>query len=59
MNNPEKSTEYHERDLIATLRTLRDNLPRTMINLVTPPSKKIFFSSQYKNIFSIFYILQI
>lgn len=47
MSNPEKSIDLHERDLIQTLRTLRDNLPRTMVNLVVPPSKK------YINIFKI------
>lgn len=36
---PEKSIENHRRDLIDTLRILRDNLPRTIVNLVTPPSK--------------------
>lgn len=35
---PELSPENHRRELIATLRILRDNLPRTIINLVTPPS---------------------
>lgn len=37
--NPEKSIEYHEKDLITALRTLRDNLPRTVVNLGTPPSE--------------------
>lgn len=36
---PEKSVKNHKRDLLTTLRILRDNLPRTIINLVTPPSK--------------------
>lgn len=31
----------HENDLVTALRTLRDNLPRTMVNLLTPPSKKM------------------
>ncbi|KAJ6645952.1 Phospholipase B1, membrane-associated [Pseudolycoriella hygida] len=39
--NPEKSVDYHEKDLITTLRTLRNNLPRTMVNLVTPPSMRV------------------
>ncbi|XP_037036133.1 phospholipase B1, membrane-associated-like [Bradysia coprophila] len=39
--NPEKTIDYHERDLISALRTLRKNLPRTMVNLVTPPSMKV------------------
>lgn len=37
--NPDKAPFNHERDLIATLRILRDNLPRTMVNLVLPPSE--------------------
>lgn len=37
--NPEKSIENHENDLITALRTLRENLPRTMVNLLTPPSE--------------------
>lgn len=36
---PEKSIENHRIELIETLRILRDNLPRTIVNLVTPPSK--------------------
>lgn len=36
---PEKSTENHRRQLIETLRIIRDNIPRTIVNLVTPPSK--------------------
>lgn len=35
----ERSAENHRRELIETLRILRDNLPRTIVNLVTPPSK--------------------
>lgn len=37
---PERSSENHRRELIETLRILRDNLPRTIVNLVTPPSKQ-------------------
>lgn len=39
--NPDKAPFNHERDLIQTLRILRENLPRTIVNLVTPPSKWI------------------
>lgn len=39
LSNPETSVENHRRELIETLRTLRDNLPRTIVNVVTPPSK--------------------
>lgn len=38
-SNPEKSVKSHRLELIETLRTLRDNLPRTFVNLVTPPSE--------------------
>lgn len=37
--NPEKTIGYHERDLVTAIRTLQKNLPRTMVNLVTPPSE--------------------
>lgn len=37
--NPERSVKKHKLDLLAALRILRDSLPRTMVNLVTPPSK--------------------
>lgn len=40
---PERSAENHRRELIETLRILRDNLPRTIVNLVTPPSKQFKF----------------
>lgn len=36
---PEKSIENHRRELIETLRILQENLPRTIVNLVTPPSE--------------------
>lgn len=36
---PERSAENHRKELIETLRILRDNLPRTIVNVVTPPSK--------------------
>ena len=36
---PEKVIELHEMDLLATFRNIRDNLPRTMINVVLPPSE--------------------
>lgn len=38
-SDPERSADNHRRDLIQTLRILRDNLPRTIVNVVTPPSK--------------------
>lgn len=39
--NPEKSIKNHRQELIETLRTLRDNLPRTIVNVVTPPCKQL------------------
>lgn len=39
LQNPEKSVKNHRQELIDTLRTLRDNLPRTIVNVVTPPCK--------------------
>lgn len=35
----DKSADNHRRELIETLRILRDNLPRTIVNVVTPPSE--------------------
>ncbi|XP_031640385.1 phospholipase B1, membrane-associated [Contarinia nasturtii] len=45
---PEKSVENHRRELIETLRILRDNLPRTIVNLVTPPSMKVIYQLRGK-----------
>ncbi|CAO1413661.1 unnamed protein product [Diamesa serratosioi] len=38
---PEKIIELHELDLLATFRNIRDNLPRTMLNVVLNPSLKV------------------
>ncbi|CAO1401887.1 unnamed protein product [Diamesa hyperborea] len=38
---PEKIIELHELDLLATFRNIRDNLPRTMLNVVLAPSLKV------------------
>lgn len=40
-NNPEKTADTHEQDLIKALRYLRDNLPRTIVNLIITPSMEI------------------
>ncbi|XP_037036189.1 phospholipase B1, membrane-associated-like [Bradysia coprophila] len=40
-NNPEKIVGYHEKDLIIALRILRDNLPRTMVNIIITPNLKM------------------
>lgn len=37
--HPEEIIGNHERDLLAVLRTIRDALPRTMFNIVLPPSE--------------------
>lgn len=34
---PAKIIDLHERHLLSALRTIRDNLPRTMVNVVTSP----------------------
>jgi hypothetical protein len=39
--NPEKVLTYHDKYLTSALRTIRDNLPRTMVNIVTPPTVKV------------------
>lgn len=39
--NPELIVDYHENDLLKALRTIRENLPRTMVNVVITPSMKV------------------
>ena len=39
---PESVVDAHEKDLLATFRNIRDNMPRTIINVVIPPSKNQF-----------------
>lgn len=48
-NEPKRSPDNHRRDLIETLRILRDNLPRTIVNVVTPPSEYILFHNKSKS----------
>lgn len=38
-NPPEKTLMYHEKNILSALRTFRDYLPRTFVNLVASPSK--------------------
>lgn len=38
-DRPESVVDSHERDLLATFRNIRDNMPRTMINVLIPPCK--------------------
>lgn len=35
----DRTVEHHENDLVIALRSLRDHLPRTMVNLITPPGR--------------------
>lgn len=39
--NPENVIDMHEKDLIATLRIIRDNIPRAMVNLLPTPNLRI------------------
>ncbi|XP_055676504.1 phospholipase B1, membrane-associated-like [Lutzomyia longipalpis] len=41
VEDPMKIVEKHEKELIETLRILRDNLPRTMVNVIASPSMKV------------------
>lgn len=41
LDDPARSARSHERDLTLALRTLRDNLPRLLVNVVPPPSMSI------------------
>jgi len=40
--DPFKAVEIHRKDMIETLDYLRDNLPRTLVNVVLPPRKFLF-----------------
>lgn len=44
--HPEDVIKNHERDLLAVFRTIRDNIERTMLNVLVPPCK--VFSFYYK-----------
>lgn len=37
--NTEIIIRKHKEDLLTVLRTLRDNLPRTIVNIIPPPRK--------------------
>lgn len=53
---PEAVPKLHEKHLLAALRTIRDNLPRTMVNVVTAPGK-YFTLSIYFNFFVIMFLI--
>jgi hypothetical protein len=42
-DNPEDLVKNHEKHLLSVFRTLRDNLPRTMVNLIVTPGKIILY----------------
>lgn len=43
--NPEEIVANHEKDLLKVLRSIRDNLPRTMFNIMLMPRKSHFKSN--------------
>lgn len=54
-DRPESIVDSHETDLLATFRNIRDNMPRTMINVLIPPCKntinlKMFLISKFLSI---------
>lgn len=42
--SPEKAVDLHEADMLRTLRYLRDNVPRLMVNVVPTPNLSILTS---------------
>ncbi|CAG9863729.1 unnamed protein product [Phyllotreta striolata] len=40
------SLEQHRRDLLEVLRYLRDNLPRTIVNVIPPPRLDVFYKME-------------
>ena len=42
-SSPWTTAENHRADLIETLRIIRDNLPRTLVNIIPPPNLKLLF----------------
>ncbi|XP_058066871.1 phospholipase B1, membrane-associated-like isoform X1 [Anopheles bellator] len=47
MSTPEKILQYHEKNLVSALRTFRDYLPRTFVNLAASP--KVDILARFKN----------
>lgn len=39
---PERVIDLHEKHLLSVLRTIRDNLPRTIVNVVNAPGEYAF-----------------
>lgn len=54
-DRPESIVDLHERDLLATFRNIRDNMPRTMINVLVPPCKNnmILICTQFLNLYQL------
>jgi hypothetical protein len=51
----ENVVKYHERDVLKVFRTLRDNLPRVMLNVLITPRECVFifyFNSNKVNLFT-------
>ncbi|CRL02307.1 CLUMA_CG015368, isoform A [Clunio marinus] len=46
--HPEEKVNEHERDLLNVFRTIRDNLNRTMLNVVLPPNMKVLVNFKGK-----------
>ncbi|XP_059610067.1 phospholipase B1, membrane-associated-like [Phlebotomus argentipes] len=49
VKNPSGIVEMHDRELTETLRILRDNLPRTMVNVIASPSMKVLMRFRGKS----------
>ncbi|XP_040151381.1 phospholipase B1, membrane-associated-like isoform X1 [Anopheles arabiensis] len=47
MATPEKILQYHEKNIVSALRTFRDYLPRTFVNLAASP--KVDILARFKN----------
>uniref|UniRef100_A0A182QTZ4 Phospholipase B1, membrane-associated n=1 Tax=Anopheles farauti TaxID=69004 RepID=A0A182QTZ4_9DIPT len=47
MATPEKILQYHEKNIVSALRTFRDYLPRTFVNLAASP--KVDILAKFKN----------
>lgn len=48
LSNPLKAIDLHEGDIVQTLRYLRDNVPRLMVNLVPTPNLSVL--TQMRNL---------
>ncbi|KAF5295139.1 hypothetical protein FQA39_LY13290 [Lamprigera yunnana] len=48
-NNPEDILKLHKKNLLQTLRNLRDNLPKTLVNLVLAPHLSLLRNVTRKN----------